>query len=276
MYQAFSGRLQSASILHSVACRILFALGGHTQRNVKPYGAEVTRREREVRQLRILFWLCYVFDKDMALRSGQPPTMSDDYCDLTLPHNYLDNPFGLPSLGNEIISPLFADERLAPHLPGDLRLSMLKDKACRLLYSAQALKKTDAEVIRDVRELDAELEAWRLAIPPDFRPALSIGENVRLVPEMKLPRSMQRIGLHLEYHHLMTAIHRVSGRCYNVNPETGFDRGEGSGGVNSSIELALEASRSTVFYLKAAIDGLAGEAFWSVSFESEDSLTFSD
>jgi hypothetical protein len=33
-------------------------------------------------------------------------------------------------------------------------------------------------------------------------------------------------------------------------------------GVESSIALALEASRSTLVYLKAALNGLAGEAFW--------------
>ncbi|KAH7113640.1 hypothetical protein B0J13DRAFT_411282, partial [Dactylonectria estremocensis] len=40
MHQIFSGRLHSAALLHAVACRIIFMLGGHTQTNIKPYGAE--------------------------------------------------------------------------------------------------------------------------------------------------------------------------------------------------------------------------------------------
>lgn len=266
MHQIFSGRLQSAAMLHAVACRIIFMLGGHTQTNFKPYGAEVTRKEREIRHLRMIFWLCYIFDQDIALRTGQPPIMCQEHCDLTLPDGYLENCFCLPALSNGIVSPSFADESLFPYLPGDLRLGQLKGKAFRLLYSVQALGKSDTELLRDIRELDNEIETWRLSIPLKFRPALSISQHPRLVPEIKLPQSMQHIALRLEYHHLMATIHRASGRCYPISPDVSFHEGERSGAIDSSLALALEASRSTLYYLQAAIDGLAGEAFWIIVF----------
>jgi hypothetical protein len=262
MHQIFSGRLHSAALLHAVACRIIFMLGGHTQTNIKPYGAEVTRKEREIRHLRMIFWLCYIFDQDIALRTGQPPIMCQEHCDLTLPDGYLENCFCLPALGNGIVSPSFADESLFPYLPGDLRLAQLKEKTFRLLYSVQALGKSDAELLCDIRELDNEIEIWRVSIPLKFRPALSISQHPCLVPETKLPQSMQHIALRLEYHHLMAAIHRASGRCYPISPDASFYERERSGAIDSSLALALEASRSTLHYLQAAIDGLAGEAFW--------------
>jgi len=77
-----------------------------------------------------------------------------------------------------------------------------------------------------------------------------------------LPQSMQHIVLHLEYHHLMAMIHQASGRCCPVSPGASFHEGDRSGAIDSSLALALEASRSTLYYLQAAIDGLAGEAFW--------------
>ncbi|KAF5005928.1 hypothetical protein FDECE_7686 [Fusarium decemcellulare] len=267
MHQTFSGRLQSAAMLHAVACRIIFMLGGHNYKPLVAYGEEATREEREDRQLRMLFWLCYIFDKDIALRTGQPPLMSDDYCDLTLPDDYMSCYFYLPDLNDNITSTSFDNEKLIPHLPGDPRLSHLKDKASRLLYSAQAAKKSDAELLRDIRELDEELEAWRLSIPPDFRPALSISEKYQVTLKgMQLPRSMRHITLHLEYHHLMTTIHRASGRCSALASESSSEDGEWKGGIQSSIALSLEASRSTLLYLRAAINGLAGEAFWVVVF----------
>ncbi|KAH8654335.1 hypothetical protein BGZ61DRAFT_435100 [Ilyonectria robusta] len=266
MHQIFSGRLQSAAMLHAVACRIIFMLGGHTQTNFKPYGAEITRKQREIRHLRMIFWLCYIFDQDTALRTGQPPIMCQEHCDLTLPDGYLENCFCLPALSNDIVSPSFADESLFPYLPGDLRLGQLKGKAFRLLYSVQALGKSDAELLRDIRELDNEIETWRLSIPLKFRPALSISQHPRLVPEIKLPQSMQHIALRLEYHHLMATIHRASGRCYPISPDASFHEGERSSAIDSSLALALEASRSTLYYLQAAIDGLAGEAFWIIVF----------
>ncbi|KAH8749492.1 fungal-specific transcription factor domain-containing protein [Diaporthe sp. PMI_573] len=266
MHQTFSGRLQSAAMLHAIACRIVFMLGGHTYKPTKSFGAEATHKEREERQLRMLFWLCYIFDKDVALRTGQPPLMSDDYCDLTLPEDYLDCYKYLPELEESLFISSGSGEDLTPHLPGDPRLSHLKDKTCRLLYSAQALSKSDAELLRDIRELDDELEYWRLSIPPAFRPTLSISENMQvLLPKMKLPRSMRHISLHVEYHHLMTMIHKASGRCFPLQTDSD-GREEWSGGVRSSVALSLEASRSTLIYLKAAVNGLAGEAFWFVVF----------
>ncbi|KAG7423250.1 hypothetical protein Forpi1262_v015556 [Fusarium oxysporum f. sp. raphani] len=161
MYQIFSGRLHSAVMLHATACRIVFRLGGHMQTNIKPYGAEVSRQERELRHLRTIFWLCYIFDQDTALRTGQPPIMCQEYCDLTLPDGYLENCFCRPALSNGILSPSFADESLFPYLPGDLRLGQLKGKTYRQLYSAQALGKSDAELLHDIRDLDSEIETWR-------------------------------------------------------------------------------------------------------------------
>lgn len=263
MHQAFSGRLQSAAALHAIACRIVFILGGHTYKPMEAHGTKATRKERETQQLRLLFWLCYIFDKDIALRTGQPPVISGDYCNLTLPDNYMSCYFNLPDLNEELGSSSIRHEELTPHFAGDLRLSHLKDKTCQLLYSAQAQKKSDADILRDIRGLDDELENWRLSIPPDLRPALSISEKQQvIVRNLKLPQSMRHITLHLEYHHLMTIIHRASERCSIFQTEKGIMERDLNLGVRSSIALSLEASRSTLIYLKAAIGGLASEAFW--------------
>lgn len=196
----------------------------------------------------MLFWLCYIFDKDIALKLSQPPLMDVEYCDLTLPDEYEDYYSHIPNTEDEMVAP--GDDRL-PHFPGDPRLSHLKDKTARLLYSANAARKTDAELLRDIRQLDEELETWRLSVPPDFRPALSISSSKNYVAGKALAKNMRRTLLHLEYHYLMTTIHRASSRC------TGWN-----GGVQSSMALSLEASRSTLIFLRAAVDGLAGQAFW--------------
>ncbi|KAK2468585.1 hypothetical protein H9L39_18409 [Fusarium oxysporum f. sp. albedinis] len=267
MHEIFSGRLRSAAMFHAIACRMIFNLGGHTHISLKPRKSSLARSERERRHLRMLFWLCYIFDKDIALRTGQPPLMSDDYCDLTLPDNYMDCYSYLPGL-EESLSPMsFGDEGLTPHLPGDPRLSHIKERTSRLLYSAQAAKKTHAQFLRDIRELDEELEAWRQSLPPVFRPVLSISNESQVaLTGMQLPHSMRNITLHLEYHHLITTIHRASGRYMQPESENSHLSGEWVSGVESSIALALEASRSTLVYLKAAMCGLAGEAFWIIVF----------
>ncbi|KAF4968318.1 hypothetical protein FSARC_4263 [Fusarium sarcochroum] len=267
MHEIFLGRFRSASMFHAIACRMVFTLGGHANVSPKARKSPITHQERERLQLRMLFWLCYMFDKDIALRSGQPPLMSDDYCDLTLPDDYMDCYLYLPDLNDSLSPVAFGDEGLTPHLPGDPRLSHVKERTSRLLYSTQAAKKTHAQLLRDIRELDEELEAWRQSIPPAFRPVLSISNESQVtLVGMHLPRSMRHITLHLEYHHLMATIHRASARCMDPESENAPDRSEWVPGVESSIALALEASRSTLVYLRAAMSGLAGEAFWVVVF----------
>ncbi|KAM0236642.1 hypothetical protein ACHAP5_009278 [Fusarium lateritium] len=224
MHEVFCGRLRSGAVFQAIACRMVFTLGGHTNIRVKPWKSPITRAERERRQLRMLFWLCYIFDKDVALRTGQPPLMSDDYCDLTLPEDYLSCYTYLPELDDNLPPMAFDGGGLTPHLPGDPRLSHIKERTSRLLYSAQAAKKTPSQLLRDIRELDEELEAWRISIPPAFRPTLSIHDGSRVDLEGWGP------------------------------------------GVASSIALSLEASRSTLVYLRAAMFGLAGEAFWIIVF----------
>ncbi|KAF4438880.1 hypothetical protein F53441_12701 [Fusarium austroafricanum] len=247
LHEIFSGRLRSGAVFHAIACRMVFSLGGHMYISCKPGNSQITRPERERRHLRLLFWLCYIFDKDIALRTGQPPLMSDDYCDLTLPDNYLDCYTYLPNLDDNLSHLSVDDARLMPHLPGDPCLSHIKDKTSRILYSAQAAKKTPAQLLRDIRELDEELEAWRQTIPPNFRPVLSITDESQVALEgMILPRT--------------------SGRCMGPDFENTHDLPEWLPGVESSMALALEASRSTLVYLRAAMCGLASEAFWVIVY----------
>ncbi|KAH8656320.1 hypothetical protein BGZ61DRAFT_500281 [Ilyonectria robusta] len=264
--QRYLGRSASGAIYHSIACRMAFMLGGHTNRNTKSFSDEVTRQERQTRHIRLLFWHCYIFDKDIALRTGQPPFISDKYCDLTLPEGYIETHFVLPLPGHDISSSFFANESLVPFLPGELRLSMLKHKTYELLYSVQALAKSDSEVIRAILELDDELESWRLSLPKVVRPALSISDLQQPVSDLKMQHRMQHVALHLEYHHLIVTIHRAGARCIANNPDTSLHANESHAAIKSSIALCLEASRSTLFYLREVIDDLAGEIFWVTVF----------
>ncbi|KAM0355750.1 hypothetical protein ACHAPU_000136 [Fusarium lateritium] len=270
MHEVSSGRLRSGAVLHAIACQMVLTLGGHTFVSLKPWIPPASSSERKSRQLRMLFWLCYVFDKDIALRTGQSPLIVDANCDLTLPEGYLSCYSYLPNLGRNLSPIDLANESLTPYLPCDLQVSHIKDKTSRLLYSAQAAKKTPSQLLQDIRELDEELEAWRQSLPPDFRPALSICDESQVADgQILLPRNLRLVTLHLDYHHLMTAIHRVSGEC--IDPDS--DMTGWGPGVASSIALALEASRSTLVYWRVAMIGLAGEAFWIVAFYATAPMT---
>jgi hypothetical protein len=257
LYHLILGQLQKAAVFHSVACRMMFTLGANSI-VVPPLSAETASGEahqawRVKNQLRKLFWLVYCNDKEISMRTGQPPSINDDDCDLTLPHGYLDFKYldEMPDL-----DPSLLDDTAVPLLPGDVRLDMIKSKAYTLLYSTKALRKSDAELIRDIRQLDDELEEWRLSVPPGFRPSLSLREDQ--VQPLSEPRKMERVMIHFEYHHLMTTIHEATGRCRSWTNQQSFEMG----GVSSSLALAVAASRSTLFYIRAIVHNLMGEVFW--------------
>ncbi|KAL7791849.1 hypothetical protein V8C37DRAFT_416595 [Trichoderma ceciliae] len=254
--ETLCGHLQAACMYHAIACRTVCVLGGHTLASDAPKDRSLTDQELEGRQIRFLFWLCYLFDKDMALRTGQPPIMSDEFCDLTLPKEYLENRFSSQALSG-------TGNSQRPFLPNDLRLSLLKSKAVSALYSAGSLRKSDAELLRTIRELDEDLENWRASIPAEYAPALSIHKHVKLADTLNMAKSMLHIELHLDYHYLLNIIHCASGRCVVDWNESGQEM---IFGLQSSLDLSVEASRSTLIYLREAAPRLAGEAFWMFIF----------
>ncbi|KAH7632541.1 hypothetical protein B0T09DRAFT_75845 [Sordaria sp. MPI-SDFR-AT-0083] len=444
LYQLFLGQVQSSAMLLAFACRIMFMLGGHKLSNASwlptpesrsgsgtatPASAPVDIADRKRRHLRKLFWLCYSVDTDISLRTGQPPSIDNDHCDLSLPPGYIDiqyldrqeieslkerqiYPFHNPSASSHSTnknSPysfqgatptypsnmnlhsgtpipttmpsaaaarghghghgiqhhpysgqpyLQLDETSIPVLPGDLRLTLIKSKTCKLLYSASALRKSDAELLRDIRELDDELERWRMSVPERFRPALSLprgsnspsrgrqgserwsegngqqqevaycqghghagqgdgrereqgtsykpcgrclyclgahtrstasasrqqqrptGHGGKFYDAGMSAESVRTILINLQYHHLVATIHQATGRCRAwqsrstarmsgcrmlEDVENASRPGEVlMEGVSSSLALSVEASRSTLIYLRSVTRALLGEAFWVI------------
>lgn len=245
MYHIYSGNTSAAGTYLSIACRFALMLGAHLQ-PVAPLSGQNTNSTQLAKvHLRGLFWLCYMFDKDMCLRAGYPPVIDDDHCDLTLPPGY-------KQIGT------FDDFRDGSDIfPGDMRLSIIKSNAIRLLYCKRAFRKSDAELLRDIRELDDELEAWRMSIPHLHRPTLACTYMIHLQPDFNKPKKVHLIVIHLEYYFLLALFHTASGRCRWASGE-----GDKTASVTSSQALALQASRSTILNLAAAADVFNCGDFW--------------
>ncbi|KAF4993700.1 hypothetical protein FDECE_13340 [Fusarium decemcellulare] len=254
MFQAVSGSLETAVVFHAMACQILVARNAH----VLPVDLDLEQTidpiDQEARQLRTLFWICYIIDKDITLRTGRSPVLNDEYCDLTLPPGYLDCRFKAEEETDGLSTVQFM---------GDIRLSFLKSKTARLLYSADAMAKSDATLLQSIRELDEELENWRLSIPTSYSPTLSISSLQSIPLHTTVHKAMQHVELSLEYHRMISLIHSASYRCTSLSTS-----GESQGAfvLRSSMELCVEASRSTLIYLNVAAFGFYSGAFWVFVF----------
>lgn len=227
----------------SIATRLLYAFGAHTlSDDIQPYDKSMPECH-----LRDLFWLCYSFDKDICLRTGQPPSIHDTCCDLTLPAGYAQL-----QDSNILQNSLSIDDHTVPLYPFDLRLSQIKYEAYQALYSASAQRNSGPEILSRIRKLDETLEQWRFSLHPEFRPTLWFS------PEMPVSAmNTQTTMLRLAYYHCVTIIHQASERC-NFSHENGPEHD----GIRSSVSLTVNSSRSTLSYLQAALPVVKGECFW--------------
>lgn len=247
--------MKAAAMYNALACRIIFTLGGHQRPFSRPKHRQLTMEEREDRHVRQLFWMCLYFDKDISLRTGYPPAIDDDVCDLTLPEGYEQRRWS-----SRTRDP--SNNTQDAFFPGDMRLTLVKSHVVNSLYGNKSGVKSDAELLRTIRELDAELENWRSLIPREFAPALSVRKDIKLASNLSKTMSMLHVEMHVEYHLVLSVIHSASGSSPAANTQIG----NLLPGIQSSLDLSVEASRSTMVYLTAAADRIVSEAFWAFVF----------
>lgn len=211
----------------------------------------------------MLFWLCYTSDKDLALHTGNPPLLIDEFCDLSLPQDCPSNHIVLPGLTTS------SDIHQADHtyimapFPRNVPLGQVKERVCRLLYSPKAFKDFDSQVLLNIRHLDDQIENWRLSINPPQRPALISSSFLNSLGSKA--NDMRYVYLQLEYLYLMVVVH-MTVRRFRVSSTDISDIAEDRHRlIHSSVDISLEASRSILGCLKVMINELSEEAFWYVN-----------
>lgn len=223
---------------------MLYALGGHLQPSlqsgvVSVPGIPMTPQHQA--HVRKIFWVIYSLDKDLCFRTLHPPMINDGDCDMTV------DPVPAASL---------SDSENPPFYPADIRLAILKAQIYQDLYSVKARHKSDTELLRTIRELDEELDLWRSNLPSGLRPLRS---EIMSTFEATA-RDMRLLLLHLEYQQCLIMIHEPSNRISTWNT------GNRANTIQSSLDLCVEASRSTLYYLLSSRSLPRAESFWYVVY----------
>ncbi|KAL7913386.1 hypothetical protein GGI35DRAFT_206739 [Trichoderma velutinum] len=262
-YRTAVGQYSSTEALHSIACRMICELDGHLQHPMDRVHSHFGRRQDHIRKL---FWLCYISDKDLALLSGLPPILATEYCDIrVLDKQYLNHDIFLQSSSDTADSDnidTIAWNRAIPFLPGDSHLGVLKERIFRLLYSPSALEIIDSELLTRIRQLDDELESWRLSVASALRPKLSISSGHGVPSATNFLTYLRSVQLQLEYHYLLTIIHTPVRRFGAAQGAETSPPEDLHSAMHSSIDLSLEASRSTLNLLNEPIAMLKRKVFW--------------
>jgi hypothetical protein len=141
-------------------------------------------------------------------------------------------------------------------IPVAVTFSMIKSKAIKLLYFPEGLRKSDTQLLKNIRELNDELGNWCTSIDIKYRPKLCF-EGCIPITGINAAQKMSYIINKFEYHYFMTTIHQATSRC---NAWANGASGEMEG-VSFSLALAVKSNRFTLVYLRAAVKILVGESF---------------
>ncbi|KAI2621721.1 N-terminal binuclear Zn cluster-containing protein [Hypoxylon sp. NC1633] len=180
---------QPSFLLIAAAIRLSHSIGLHKR------GSGFNLNPVEIEQRKRVFWIAYMMDKDLCLRSGRPPAQDDDDMNVELPDaDPEDNIGNIPLADGKGKMNLFR---------AMCELTVIESQVYKKLYSTKATKLSDGELLHTIGELDKQLETWKDNIPIDFRPEHEIKAS-------HTPLILHVVMLHFSYYNTLTTIHRMS------------------------------------------------------------------
>ncbi|KAF7554737.1 hypothetical protein G7046_g6738 [Stylonectria norvegica] len=226
---------QPTFLLIAAAIRLSHSIGLHKR------GTGFNLNPIEIEQRKRVFWIAYMLDKDLCLRSGRPPAQDDYDMNVELPDA---EPFD--NIGN---IPL-ADGKGKMNLFRVMcEFATIESEVYKRLYSVQATKQSDGELLNTIGELDQRLEDWKDRIPIDFRPEHEIKAS-------HTPLILHVVMLHFTYYNCLTTIHRMSvhhgywtSRLSNYAIQ-GMNARPLNPRIYSSAALCTAAARASISLLK--------------------------
>ncbi|KAL8630922.1 hypothetical protein Q9189_003339 [Teloschistes chrysophthalmus] len=214
---------QPSFFLVAAAIRLANSIGLHKR------GSGFNLNPVEIEQRKRVFWIAYLLDKDICLRSGRPPAQDDDDMNVELPsEDPIDNIGNIPLADGKGKTNLF---RLMASF------AVIESKVYKQLYSTKASKQSDGALLNTIGELDKELEEWKDAIPIDIRPEHEI-------KAAHPPLVLHIVVLHFAYYNCLTTIHLNFLSLLAITEE--------QGGIKRMLGLCIEFERIAKVVLEKA------------------------
>lgn len=240
LYMQGTPNPQPSFFLVAAAIRSSHSIGLHKR------GSGFNLNPVEIEQRKRVFWIGYMLDKDICLRSGRPPAQDDDDMNVDLPSaDPEDNIGNIPLADGKGKVNLF---RLM------CEFATIESKVYKQLYSTKASRQSDGELLNTIGELDHQLEEWKDSIPVDFRPEHEIKAS-------HTPLILHVVVLHFAYYNCLTTIHRMSvhhgywtSRLSNYAIQ-GLNARPLNPRVFSSAALCVSAARASIHLIKYVPQG---------------------
>lgn len=141
-------------VLVATAMRLAQSMGLHRQEQKKQLSVE-QEAQREQRQS--VFWIAYSLDKEISIRTGQPPSQDEEDMDVELPAEMVN--LDKQTEGRVIGANIFNLK---------IGLAIIQGKIYKRLCSMSAQKLSTTERLVSAQELEVTLEEWKTGVPIDF------------------------------------------------------------------------------------------------------------
>ncbi|KAM0355186.1 hypothetical protein ACHAPU_001051 [Fusarium lateritium] len=155
---------QLAIVLTGSVVRLAQSLGLHLKQGLtgSPKGEQAHRRR--------LFWLSYIYDKEMAQRSQSPSMQLDSETNMDLPEIDPEDNLGVISSSTDNVR--------FNYLCIAAKLACIQGKAHDLLYSQRSQKLTQDQRANTIDRIEDMLKEWAREIPAELHTAEGIEKRV--------------------------------------------------------------------------------------------------
>jgi hypothetical protein len=172
--------LKPALVLIATTIRLAHGIGLHD----RAYSAHLD--SLHARQRACVFWLAYILDKDLSMRSKQPSIQVDDDINLDLPSStVLQYNEGRSNIRNTddttgVITTTDGTVRMN-YLTARIQLAAVEGGVYDYIYSARSRKRNAEERSRALQSVARALEQWKASIPSEFN---ALAGSRRVAPSM--------------------------------------------------------------------------------------------
>ncbi|KAH8799847.1 fungal-specific transcription factor domain-containing protein [Xylogone sp. PMI_703] len=159
--------LKPALVLIATAIRLAHAVGLHDQ----TYSTHLS--PLHARQRACVFWLVYILDKDLSMRSKQPSIQIDDDINLDLPsptvlqYNEDRSKINNTDDATGVITTVDGTVKMN-YLTARIQLAAVEGGVYDYIYSTRSRKRSPEERSRALQSVAGALEQWKASIPPEF------------------------------------------------------------------------------------------------------------
>ncbi len=152
------------TVLIATALRLAHRLGLHTRRSSARLDACVALQRSRV------FWMAYILDRDLSMRTRQAPVQLEADIDLDLPADEPDD---------DHAGYVFkANSRSKMNVfRARVQLARIQGRVYDYLYSEQARNSSAEERTHNMESIRAMLEVWSAQVPSDFSPSVLLDES---------------------------------------------------------------------------------------------------